>query len=1470
MICPIKNKAWDKLEGEYGVDAYAVHRMEGVPTRTSFDEGSPVFQQIFNIVSSNPDYYANKYAKYLAGKVRDTSVLDMTRAFYYRVEGKEGIELFPATDVEFKQKAPTRNLMNTVLEDLKRRFNIDFTIIDDAAITFKGKYVNVGGEKQVIVNVANATLDTPFHEYYHPFVRLIKNENPELYRSLLEQAGVTDEEALTQQLGEMAASKYPTSLLARVLAAINRILRRLTGRNYELTGSSTIEEVVQYLMNENIDVVRENTLMTAYQASKIFAGATKIEKEKFVQDVIEILRKASQDVKTNDDTSYYLDLAGNEIAKRLTAFVGDKVEGEFSIRLRDKPSTYSELLARKLYAENKISESASINYGGKEMTFAEVVDRIEADTSINRLYGKAGHAYFQYLVETDPTRKAEANATRKLYEEKMEEAGKSARDLGVIQKDLTELLNLIGMETGDRLASELAIISEELTSKDGSKLGTTADGVIQHGNGEVTLFDLKFGNITNDMYTGRMMEYAKGLGIKDSKLSRAYLELAFRAMMVKEKFPDVKFRSVKLIRVDTNNSNHKAMELDLGLYLELISNYYRATNPTLHASLEEKGMFDVLKYQGEAAVVNKYNKTMEGWSLPTKLEYVENKLKALTLYSNVRATDDSFIKSERAVLAKLFQELSKSPEANLSRHTDDISGLLGNFKNMSEVEHPQVQQWHKHIQTVRGKMKKEFDEISKQEQALFKDVIMEAAPDNEARNRIKTWTNLALAGTIIAAGFGATPFLIGVPMVAQLVMYRYGQVPKDLFGFMWRKDDGVSKGFYLNLQNTYTDKNGNEVPLTAAQIKYREFILTTMHEKYKTLMATKAFNSSTGKEQTYAQVLEMPPELPIDFLPRIPKSSDELRLEQDFAEGFFGLKTRIKDFTRDHFTQYFEDNFENTKDVGGLPMRYFHKPGSTTIEEVNHSFNVSQAFNMFMGSMLNKEYYDPLMAISYGVRDSIELTKDESGRQKYPNLVKWMDQEIMLQVTKDLPKDRLTTKEVTITVGKWGAPILGMPVGTQLVFNQDRLLGALKSSVSFAIMSFKIVGPIFNTAIVTMTNAMSESKAAIGSILGIPPEYVHAKFGTTAGAYKDFAAYVKGEMDGKGSKIAKLAEKFDWIATSYDYVSDPKALMYDVTSPGLFNHAFMFHNAAETWASFVQLSMLMRSTTVENAKGEKFTLWDAYDNDGNWTKGERGSVVVGDSTIKLEGLDEREIKALKRQNEKTHGAYRYEEKAAIEATIFGQFLLQFKKYFFTFLKNLYASPYQDITVGRYVIDKDLTKPEGMPVWKWESEIMQGRLRVLASAVMGADKFKDYIGPLENATKEQRFRQVRMLELFNTLLWVTMLTITIGAAFDDEEKNSYAFKRMERLRDDMSQGALPKDLFAAIQQPVVAADKVAKTGKAFFEWIAFDYNKDGTQKGAAELVKNIPVGNNFKQIQDMFFTASADQTNLFGTIPKAQR
>lgn len=1478
MICPIKNKHWNELVEKYGDDAYIINRMGGVPSSSTFEEDSPVFRAIYNKVSLDPEYYSKKYAPYLQGKARDGSPLSLTRAFFYRVDkyknnqviddhivGDTSISMFPTTSEEFRKVVNVPNLAYKVLSDLKNRFNIDFTLVDDPDLAYGGKYVNVDGQKHIIINVSKARLDTLFHEYYHPFVRQIKNANPALYESLLQQANATTEEQLVQRLGEMAADKYPSSFLARFLAIVNKLLEALTGKTYNLTGKSTLEEVVQYLMNENVDVSAENTLMTAYQAKKIYEGAEKIEREKFAVDIMPILKAASKEVKTNDDTVYYYDLAGNIVGKRLTSFVGDKEEGEFSKRLRDKPSSYTVYEARKIYAENRLSESEPISYQDKMYTFDELVAKMEQEASVNRLYGKAGHAYFQYLTETDPILKAEAKSNFDAYSLEMAKAGKNIRDLSVVENDYSELLNLIGVETGDRVSSEIALLSQELTTKDGNKIGTTADGVVQHANGEITLFDLKFGNIASDMFTNRMMEYGAALGVRDSKVSRAYLELAFRAMMLKEQFPDVKFRAIKLVKVDSN-SDHREMELDLSTYLEVIASYYAKTNPALHESLEAKGLFNVQRYQGQSAVLNKYMKTMQDWSLATKLEYVENKLKALTLYTNRREKDSTNVKEERAVLAKLYQELIKSPEVNLKREGDDISAILGDFKNFSDIAHPQVQALHGEIQTVRSAMKKEFNDISNQEQKLFKDVLTEAAPSQEARNWIKKMTTGGLAAAIVGVGVGLPFWLIGVPLVIQLYMYRYSERPKDLFAFMWRKDSGASKGYYLNTADTYS-KNGTEVALTAAQKAYRTFIVETMHEKYKSLMQTKAFNSVAGKPLTYAQILEMPDTLPEDFLPRVPKSTDELRLEQDFSDNFMGIKTRAKDFVRNHFTSFFEDGFENNKDKGGLPVRYYKHAGSPVVETGEHSFNVSQAFNMFMGSMLTKEYYDPLAALAYGVRDSIELAKDESGKQKYPNLSKWLDKEIMLQILKEMPRDRATTKEIKFTVGKWGAPILQMKEGTTLILDQHRAIMALKGSVSFLVMSFRAVSATFNAGLITLTNAMNESKAVLGSIMGVPPEYVHAKAGTTLKAYNDYKNYIAGEMTGKGSKLGKIAENFDWMPDSYEYDMSKGNLLYDISSPKFASHAYMFHGAGETWGSMVHLSMMLRSTMVEDSKGNKFSLWDAYGEDGEWTKGTRGVKVVGENTVELKGLDAREIKALKRQYEKLHGSYRAEEKAAIEATVVGQFIMQFKKYFFTYMKNLFASPYTDTTVGRYVIDHDIKRPDGMPTWKWESEIMKGRLKVMAAAVMSIGKWKDFVGTGDSRSVEQRMNQVRMIELINTLIWVLGVTFAIGAAFDDDkDKKTYAYKRMMRLRDDMSQGLAPKDFFAAIQQPVASADKVAKTGKAFFDWITFQTNVDGTPKGRAEISRNVPVFNNRSQISNMFTTSSATQEYLFGIVP----
>lgn len=1476
MICPNKNsKEWKELVEKFGESgAYSVFRMGGVPTSSLVEEATPLFDRIYKLVSEDPEYYSKKYATYLTNKIDTITPYNMAMAFYFRAKSLNKLDtanLFPPSNVEFKKAVTVPKYFAKVLDDLKSRFGVDYLIVDDKESKHRGMYVNADNKKLVVINIAHATLDTPFHEYYHPFVRLLMINNPDLYESLLNQANVKTEEQLVQKLGEMAAAKFNPSYLQRFLAFVDKILNTISGRKNTLNSNSTLEEVVTYLLNEDVDVSSENTLMSAFQAKKIYEGATKIERASFVKDVIALLKGASVSITTNDDTSFYQDTSGTNIAKRLTAFVGDKIEGVFSIRTKDKPSTYYEHQARLMYAENRIPTNENINYAGRSVSYDDLVSILETEANINRLFGKAGHALFQYLIEKDTTKKVEAKKMFDDYVAEMARSGKDPRDLAVVEEDFEVLLKKIGIDADDRVASELAIVSDELVTNDGFKIGTTADGVVQHRNGEITLFDLKFGNIVSDMYINRIMQYANGLNIKDSKLSRAYLELAFRAMMIKEKFPDARFRSIKLVKVDVR-SNHRVFEVDLGSYLELIENFYLKENPELAKKLGEKGMFTASNYMGASAAAVKYTERMKDMSMATKLEYVEEKLKELTLRSKNRSADTTTMKEERAVLAELYQELSASPEVDLKRDTDDLSGIFGKYtKNLSDISHPRVQQLHVEIQQVRNRMRKEFQEINKTEQDLFKKVLLESAKDTETRNFIKKISTGALAGTIVAASLGASPLLIGLPLALKVYMYRTSISPKELFGFMWRKDARTDVGYYLNTLDTYTTKDGREVPLTEAQKAYRSFVTSTMAQKYSDLMSTKAYMSDSGKVITYAKMLEMPETLPEDFLPRTPKSTDELRLDQNFTDNVFGLKTRYKDFIKRNLTDFFEDEVENTKDTGGLPLRYMKHAGSTIVEGEHHTFNVSEAFNLFMGSMLNKEYYDPLYSLAVGVNNSIELAMDESGKQRYPKLKEFLDNQIMLQILKDAPRDRVTSNPIQVKLNKVGAAILGLPEGHTITFNQHKALMSLKYGVSFAVMSFKLVGATFNGALAGLTNAMNASKAAIGSILGIPPEDLRATTDSAFTAYKDYADYLAASMKGKDSKLGKLAEKFDWIPDSFDYTYKPNSsLLYDVTSPSLFSHAFMFHNATENYASMINLSMMMRSTFIETSKGDKISLWDAYDNEGNWKEsvGSRGFRKVGDSVIELKELDDLEIKSLKRQHEKMHGSYRAEEKIAMEASVIGQFIVQFKKFFFSYLKNLYGSSYKDITVGRYVVDHSIKRPDGMPVWKWESEIHHGRLNVLMGAVMNAHKLKDYLGTAKTATKVQRGRQLRMIELANTAIWFMTLSLLLMAGFDDKEEKTYAFRRMQRLRDDLTQGLSIRDLASSIQQPVAAADKTAKTLKAFSEWIMFDYNKDGSRKGAAELSKNIPILSNIRQLENFFSTADAKQEYLFGIIPSA--
>lgn len=242
-------------------------------------------------------------------------------------------------------------------------------------------------------------------------------------------------------------------------------------------------------------------------------------------------------------------------------------------------------------------------------------------------------------------------------------------------------------------------------------------------------------------------------------------------------------------------------------------------------------------------------------------------------------------------------------------------------------------------------------------------------------------------------------------------------------------------------------------------------------------------------------------------------------------------------------------------------------------------------------------------------------------------------------------------------------------------------------------------------------------------IFGIPPEQYNLNMRTMLRSMADMRGVFKGHMLNKldEDKLWKLAEKFEWIPDNFPYSIKEDSLMSRAAQVTPFSHAFMFHDIGEKYGALWFLSALMRGTKLKNAAGETFSAWDAYeivDGELVWTKGKRGVVELSPGNEKeLSELDSFEIKNLKRQYEKLQGSYRREERTALESTVMGEFFFQFKKYFYQYLKQWWANPYRDPTVGRYVEAKDINRPDGIPTYQWEAEIMQGRIWVMTDAVV---------------------------------------------------------------------------------------------------------------------------------------------------------
>lgn len=1412
----------------------------------------------------------------------------------------------PATIVEFKDagvvttagykpyitgpEITTRNLskMGETLSKLYNRTGIRYEMYNDPQDKRKGYYSFDERGRYVKINTAYATADTPIHEYLHPIVAVIEKENPSFYEYLLNEAKTQDQEELVEFLGKQAAKR--SNIFYQIIEFLKSIMRKLFNRSID--EYTTLGEFMSYLnySSSKIDVDKSYTLFTANQAASVYQaamGSNISERMKFNVDVIKDLIDNALKLKAPDDSLYYQDENNNDVAKRVTSFVGDREVGVFSLKKRGKEKSDASSRAEIIFKENGIPLDGKIQTADGLLSLEDLTLMLERTADEARIKGKIGHAYIEYKLSNSP--EALENATmwaNKLY------PGVPLNRLEIIQnleRDLQLILNLSGINVSvdgtkrydipDRIAPEVVLVSSILKDENGKPLATTADGVIQTKYNQLKLVDWKFGNLTSDSQTSHIMAYGD---VKDSKLSKAKLELVMRAIMLKERYEGASFEFLRLVGI--RGDNYNTFDVDMQPYLDMIGNYYKENNKEVYNELQKRKLLNEETYMGVRPLTIKYIHELDKLpSFADKVQWVENRLNEITLNSEL-SVEPTSVKQQRAALTQLYQELTAAPGTKFTTSMEDIPKTFGQLKNFSDIAHPIVQTFHQEFLRRKTSKNNEFEGYATKATKLLGKVLEEAQDSSKKRKLVRN-----ILSTMTAVGVVTlNPILAFAPLAANIILRRTQTKRKDAFNFVWRRvKDGTRNGYYMNTLDTYND-NGVEKPLTKAQREYRDYVVSTMRSLYTEVMGAPAFVTSNGKVLTKAEVMNRPLVLPDDFAPRYPKSIDEHREGQPFYEGGFGVLTSAKDYFKRNLTSLIEDEFHNNDSKGGLPLKFYSHFNSKIVKENLHTMDMQMAYHQFMDSLLEKKYGDGLYSIAEGVKNTLELKVDETGKQKYPELVKWMQNVITAQVLKSTDGLGMTSSKWVVKVPDKVKEAIGIPKNQELTLDQTKMLMMLKSWVTFAGMGFSAVGAAFNTALITVTNTMNVTKPLISRLMGIPPEDIQVSEKGVAKAYAEYTKHLGMVMAGKGdeSKLFLMAKKFDWLPDNYDYKAGRDTLFADVTSPSLFSHAYMFHNLGETYGALVHLAMMTNSIKL----GKK-SIWDSYKVENGelvWVGGTRGKVEIADGVFEdLKELDDREMKNLRRAYEKLHGSYRSEERTAIETTVVGQFLFQFKKFFFTYLKNLYSSPLNDITVGRYVLDKNISRPDDVPVWKWEEEVMTGRVRVGVAAIAAMVKlpylmyqndfkwdeskkeFVSLFGKKDDRTKQQAARLKAMMELANTGMWLITMMLLLGAAFDDDDE-SYAKKRLTRLVQDASSGLLPVDIFDTIQKPVIAFDRIAKTGKAFLVWAADDENKDGSRKGSTTLMRSIPVLSNQLRMVDLFENTSVETSNLFGIFPTDAR
>jgi hypothetical protein len=1343
-------------------------------------------------------------------------------------------------------------------ERLSKKLNIPFD--------FDGNLNKLGTVRNgmVIINPNSLAIDTVFHEFSHPFVEAIRKTNPSLYKNLSQRAGnftyngqlLSDFVKQTYPDLKEGSDEYISELITTAIGlegatagSINDGNDRTKFTEWMKTVFRKIAEYLNALINDPSRIIKPEELdlrMTIADLADLMRLENQIDvglTPDFTADqaasatqaqtwgsraTIDYFEAEQSKIKLEEsgDISYYtngsIDPITNTLRKftRLTEYTYANFANTQNKDSFD-PEKWLDTQTAKVFRDAGADLADKIPYGAfpNPLSYDEIKAEIKKGYEESRYRGKILHKMIEgYLKFKDTNHFADEIDTLR------QQGGISEYDLlWFDEKRIQKMMEQLGINSEefnntdiafrDNIASELMMVNETLG------IGTSNDGIIEHSDKAVSFVDYKTGSkFLADENTIRKMQYTNGMTspIYDSKLDRAKIELVMRMVVAKMNKPDLKVRDLKIAYISRYYGT-QIRNVDVQNYLDFINNNMRITiqelekeakkDPSLKPKLEQKKkeykamkdakVFDFYNYQGENKIFEQDADLQTIVEPEKKLEFLKNKVASKSRQSLLKDGENAVSRDtlkgiKNAVLTVLNSFKSANVTSVESAGNKDISYFASKTLGLRDQANAYLQSFSQLFETSMDKVTKKTNELLGEQSAFRK---ADRALHKEYFER---------TGRPVAKG-------------AKTFSYSKGNTPvpaneQGIFDFMytWKSVAGEMK----RVGATYTEQDVKDGKITQAQWDYYQASKKVLKDLYEGVRNKVAYVNQYGKAVTYGEEYIKNDGYNYkawsdSFLPTIPFQNAEEIIEKNILTKQLNPVSITKEYFLNYKDRYDmaiqnEDRFNI-----GVPLKYM---SSEFLEDDEHSYNVTQAVDIFARHMIQKEELDDVydigqatIAVMSDVTDP--NNKDRKNNLKLENAIFALDSFINQQIlgrrrmTLRYTKNEVFNKRVDMFLDNiggfisknafWFAPVTATFNGLYGVFTNTKegLIGSL---------SKRLFGE---------ENAVSLSHMALAAkISGIHQAYNLTKQSNIKRQFNEDweGSYYKDKVNFM-SKVFRLSNK------NYNY-TDASLMM------GVHNRIFIGDNAYAAQGlgedlsneTLVIASMLAMKVAVKtlDSNGQAVTkyykkdgtyttdpndkniqnMWDAYEFNETTKEYEyKGPTrFIDNQGQEVKGLTTLETLKIKTYLERMYGAYSPEQKTHLERYALGRMVMKFRKFQIMNIKENFTLNSHQKYVGDYVqmynADGSPKLKDGQPMYEWKSEEMRSRCLVLASLVGSFFNTKGSKSWSEMSVEEKK--QFTRLAIQLTFYGIT-IALGMGAMIPPEDKDKLYAKRIMRLTEDLS-------------------------------------------------------------------------------------